>query len=391
MVNLLPAVVIGGPPHAGKSVLFYSLTKALRERGIAHHAIRACPDGEGNWSQESDQETVRLIRVKGDWSDEFTERICLDIERRLLPMLIDVGGKPQGKQLRIFRHCTHSILLLHSHDEQNQLFWRGLVEENGLLPLAQLYSDLKGTSAITSESPVIKGTLVGLERHTLAQGPLFDVLVERVASLFSSYSHEELEKTLLDEAPTELVIQLPLLLETLSPGSKRWEPGMLPALLASLPADTPLSVYGQGPHYIYGALAAFVGQQAFYQFDPRLGEPGMGWVQPPRLQISTRTSPEVSVKSQTYEQASVLTVEISKKHLDYLQAEMLPFPPVPIEKGLILDGSMPSWLLTALVRLYSLSGIPWIACNYPPLKSAVVVMSRVPSHSIGDLIPTFWT
>ncbi len=391
MVNLLPAVVIGGPPHAGKSVLFYSLTKALRERAIAHHAIRACPDGEGNWSQESDQETVRLIRIKGDWSDEFTDRICLDIERRLLPMLIDVGGKPQGKQLRIFRHCTHSILLLHSDDEQNQLFWRELVEENGLLPLAQLYSELKGTSAITSVSPVIEGTLVGLERNTLAQGPLFDVLVERVASLFSSYSDEELEKTRLDQAPTELVIWLPLLLETLSPGSKRWEPGMLPDLLTSLPADTPLSVYGHGPHYVYGALAAYVGQQAFYQFDPRLGEPGMGWIQPPRLQISARTSPEISTQLHPYEQANVLTVEIIKKHLDYLQAEVLPFPPAPIDKGLILDGSMPSWLLTALVRLYAMAGVPWIACNYPPLKSAVVVMSRVASHSIATLIPIFWT
>jgi len=391
MVNLLPAVIIGGPPHSGKSVLFYSLTKALRERAIPHHAIRACPDGEGNWSQESDQETVRLIRVKGDWSDEFTERICLDIERRLLPMLIDVGGKPQGKQLRIFRHCTHSILLLHPDDEQNQLFWRGLVEENGLLPLAQLYSELKGTSAITSVSPVIEGTLTGLERNTVAQGPLFDVLVERVASLFSSYSHEELEKTLLDQAPTELVIQLPLLLETLSPGSKRWEPGMLPDLLTSLPADTPLSVYGQGPHYVYGALAAYVGQQAFYQFDPRLGEPRMGWVQPPRLQISARTSPEISTQPHTYERASVLTVEISKKHLDYLQAEMLPFPPVPVDKGLILDGSMPSWLLTALVRLYAMAGVPWIACYQPQLSGAVVVMSHLASHPIGTLIPTFWT
>jgi CRISPR-associated protein Csx3 len=388
MVNLLPAVIIGGPPHAGKSVLFYSLTKALRERAIAHHAIRACPDGEGNWSQESDQETVRLIRVKGDWSDEFTERICLDIERRLLPMLIDVGGKPQGKQLRIFRHCTHSILLLHSHDEQNQLFWRELVEENGLLPLAQVYSELKGASAITSISPVIEGTLVGLERNTLAQGPLFDVLVERVASLFSSYSHEELEKMLLDQAPTELVIQLPLLLETLSPGSKRWEPGMLPALLASLPAGTPLSVYGQGPHYVYGALAAYVEQQAFYQFDPRLGEPG-GWVKPPRLQISARTSPEVPVGLRENEQASVLTVEIIKKHLDYLQAEALPFPLVPVDKGLILDGSMPSWLVTALVRLYAMAGVPWIACNYPPLKGAVVVMSHVPFHPPGTLVPIF--
>jgi CRISPR-associated protein Csx3 len=254
-----------------------------------------------------------------------------------------------------------------------------------------LYSELKGAGAIISESPVIEGTLVGLERNTVVQGPLFGVLVERVASLFSSYSHEELEKTLLDQAPTELAIQLPLLLETLSPGSKRWEPGMLPALLASLPADTPLSVYGQGPHYVYAALAAYAGQQAFYQFDPRLGEPGIGWVQPPRLQRNMRTSPEVSVRLRENEQASVLTVEIIKKHLDYLQAEALPFPPVPVDKGLILDGSMPSWLVTALVRLYAMAGVPWIACNYPPLKGAVVVMPHMPSHPPGTLVPIFET
>ncbi|GCF10230.1 hypothetical protein KDI_37940 [Dictyobacter arantiisoli] len=38
-MNPLPAILIGGPPHAGKSVLFYSLTHALRERNIPHHVI----------------------------------------------------------------------------------------------------------------------------------------------------------------------------------------------------------------------------------------------------------------------------------------------------------------------------------------------------------------
>ena len=45
MVNFLPAVVIGGPPHAGKSVLFYSLTKALRERVFLHFSQKAMVEG----------------------------------------------------------------------------------------------------------------------------------------------------------------------------------------------------------------------------------------------------------------------------------------------------------------------------------------------------------
>ena len=92
MENPLPAVLIGGPPHAGKSVLFYSLTHALRKRGIRHHAMRACPDGEGNWSQESDADTVSRIRVplRGAWPESFVTRICSDLEHRCLPFLVDV-------------------------------------------------------------------------------------------------------------------------------------------------------------------------------------------------------------------------------------------------------------------------------------------------------------
>lgn len=386
MVNLLPAILLGGPPHAGKSVLFYSLTKALRERNITHHAIRACPDGEGNWSQEIDQEAVRLIRIKGAWTDEFSHRICRDIEHRLLPMLIDMGGRPQGSQICIFQHCTHSLLLLRSDDQPSAYFWCNLVEENGLLPLAQIYSELNKTSSIISKVPVIEGILGGLERHTRVQGPLFDELVERIAALFTSYSKKDLEKNLLDHAPTELVIHLPLSLQAIAPDMNRWEPRMIPTLLEGLPAHTPLSVYGQGPHWLYGTLAAYAGQQPFYQFDPRMGDPG-GWIAPPSLRISTQSSPEIAVQLQKHERMTVLRVEILKKHLDYLQAESLPFPPLSTENGVIIDGAMPSWLLTALVRLYAASGVAWIACHYPPLQAAVVVASRTDSYKPGDLVP----
>ena len=73
-------------------------------------------------------------------------------------------------------------------------------------------------------------------------------------------------------------------------------------------------------------------------------------------------------------------------HLDYLQADHLPFPPVPTERGLILDGRIPHWLLTALVRLYKQSAVPWIACRQIQLEGAVVVTSRTTDHAPGDLV-----
>src|SRR5438270_3441304 len=212
MVNLLPAILIGGPPNAGKSVLFDSLTTALQQRGVRHHAIRACPDGEGNWYQEIQQqldpESIRLIRIKKEWTASFVQGICRDLERRHLPLLVDMGGRPKEWQMCILQACTHSLLLLRPDEPESADAWRELVKKASLLPLAELHSERNGIAAITSETPIIQGTLTGLERGIPAQGPLFDALVERIAALFTSYSLEELEQAKLAVAPTELTVNL---------------------------------------------------------------------------------------------------------------------------------------------------------------------------------------
>ncbi|MBO0792119.1 MAG: hypothetical protein J2P36_14395 [Ktedonobacteraceae bacterium] len=380
-MNLLPAVLFGGPPHAGKSVLFYNLAKVLRERGIPHHALRACPDGEGNWFHELDQDKVRLLRVKGKWTNDLVKRICLDLERRHLPLLVDIGGRPTEQDTCLFHNCTHSLLLLRADQEGNADFWRHLVKVNGLLPLAELNSQLQGTSHMEDGGPVIKGTFAGLERGSLMHGPLFDALVERITLLFTSYSLEDLEKTQLAMAPVDLVANLDSFLQRWAPYTRRWERKMIPRLLAELPAETPLAVYGSGPNWLYGTLAAHAGQQPFYQFDPRIG-----WIAPPLLLLNTNTVPEVQVELHLHEQATVLSTHVVSDHLDYLQADHLPFPPIPIERGLILDGRLPLWLITALIRLYQKEGVAWIACRQVQLEGAVVVSSRTATFVPGDLI-----
>jgi CRISPR-associated protein Csx3 len=387
VVNLLPALLIGGPPHAGKSVLFYSLTKTLYERGVRHHAIRACPDGEGNWyqeiHQELDPETIRLLRSKKTWTESFVQGICRDLERRHLPLLVDMGGHPEQWQFRILQACTHSLLLLRHDQPESASVWRTLVRRASLLPLAEIFSACDGVSTITSNTPILQGTLVGLQRGTSARGVPFDTLVDCIAALFTSYSLEELEQTKLALAPAELTVNLDPLLRKIDPRAKAWEPAMLSHLTDELPPHTSLAIYGHGPGWLYGALAARAGLQAFYQFDPRIG-----WLAPPHLKISAQlSSEEIFVEVRAYQDAFILSIRIANDYLDYLQAEQLAFPPVAAERGIILDGKMPHWLLTALVRLYSEAGVAWIACHQPTLKGAIVVASRVPEHVPGELIP----
>ncbi len=382
----LPAIIIGGPPHAGKSVLFHALTKALRERGIAHHTVRANPDGEGNWSQEVDETTVKRLRIKAEWSHAFTQRSSRDIEHRLLPMLIDMGGKPQNAQNAIFQQCTHALLLLHPNDPQTASFWLTLVEENHLQLFALLSSERQGNSVIAQTSPIIQGTITQLERHQPVQGKLFDLLVERIVALFNANLPGDPDKTHLDNAPTKPAIHVERTLPMLFPDAKEWEPAMLPTLLSQLSIDDMLSVYGKGPHWLYSALAAWTAPQPFYQFDPRFDMLN-GWLQPPSLHIGTSASPDIQFKAQEYADTTILTVNILTKHLDYFQADTFACPLLSTTRGLIIDGQIPSWLSTALVRLYMQQELPWIACHYPPLHGVVIVHSRVDTYSIGDLLP----
>ena len=391
MVPLLPAILIGGPPHAGKSVLFYSLTRTLHERGVRHHAIRACPDGEGNWYQEVhrvlDLETIRLLRVKKAWTEDFVQGICRDLERRHLPLLVDVGGQPEEWQQRILQTCTHALLILRPDRTDSTDFWRALVKRAGLLLLAECLSQRCGTSSVTSTLPILKGTLANLEHGIPVQGAFFDALIERITALFASYSLEELEQAKLALAPAEFPVNLDPLLRKLDPQANVWTPTMLKRLPDELPRDRALAIYGRGPGWLYAMLAVFAGQRPFYQFDPRIG-----WLAPPTLKVDAPpSSGELSVRLQPYQDAQLLSIRINTDYLDHLQAEQLSFPSLPTTGGIIFDGKIPHWLLTALARFYTQSGMAWVACHQPELKTAVVIASSDPAHTAGDVIPLLIT
>jgi len=165
-----PAVLIGGPPHSGKSVLTYGLTQALRRRGVAHYVVRAAPDGEGDWPNEAAQALVRELRVKGDFGPKFIAFVCESILGRHLPLLVDVGGRPTRDQERILDCCTHAILL--TPDDQALARWQDLAHRHGLSVVAELTSRLEGRDQVLAREPLLRGVVTGLERATSLAAPL---------------------------------------------------------------------------------------------------------------------------------------------------------------------------------------------------------------------------
>jgi CRISPR-associated protein Csx3 len=376
----LPAVVIGGPPHSGKSVLAYSLSHALRLRNTPHYVLRAYPDGEGDWANEADPKLVRTLRVKGDGTPEWIQHITRDIAARPLPLIVDPGGKPTPWQEAIFRECTHGILLC--PDDASRQEWRARFNANDLVLIADLKSELDGANALTSGQGPLRGTLAGLERGQRASGPAFEQLTDWLARLFD-YSAVELRALYLSQAPTELVIELERLGVALTALDARqnWQPDALPRVLEYLPLGQPLAVYGRGPNWLYAALARHTYPHAFYQFDARLG-----WIAPPVLQLAdTFAQKPLQLRLRSAGDALALVMMPTTSYLDLadIQGQRVPYVAAP--NTLILDGKLPHWMYAALARAYA--HVSCLAIYQPQLGRALVVHAAHSPHRIGEGLP----
>lgn len=375
-----PAVLIGGPPDSGKSVLTFSLTHALRQRGVQHYVLRACPDGEGDWTHTADQTLVRTIHVPGTWTPDFVTHMCRDLANRHLPLIVDVGGRPRPWQEVIFDHCTHAVLL--TPDKASRRHWRTMMVHHGVPLLADLRSALEGESSVQESHPILRGMLTALHRGTVARGPAFDALVDRLAQLFD-YPAGPLRRAHLDSAPIETTVELDRLKRTLNIGGDPtvWEPKSLPEVIDYLPAGVPLGLYGRGPNWLYAALALLTHPAEMWQFDVRLG-----WVRPARVAVG-QPVPDAPVRVQVQSKAdhTCLAFALSRAYIDYLDTQGLCVPSVPLEHGLILSGKLPHWLLTGLALTYR--EVRWLAVFQPPVGGAVVVHSQDDTHTVGSVLP----
>ena len=382
----LPAILIGGPPDAGKSVLTHSLTLALRDKQIPHYVLRANPDGEGDWFMKGEPETVRQIRAdaKSKWSDTFRHFVSRDLAKRHLPLIVDLGGYPNPADVDIFAACTHSIQLLKDEEPKATETWRHYTKELELV--AELRSQWEGeVPPITSENP-LKGTLVHLERGTQIQSTVFKKLVKLVGKLFD-YPEDALIRLHLSQAPVNNeIVNLPKLLKVLAPDRGehgQWSSDLLPRLLEQLPAQTALAIYGRAPVWVYSAVAMYEGSQPLHQFDARLS-----WVAPPSVKFGTTEKQDnITVTKGVQGDAFIVRIKPIFGYLDITESNKILFPEPPPQHGVILSGKLPQWLFTSLARLYAQRDVPWIAVNDAHNNCPVVIYSHDATYSIGKILP----
>lgn len=391
-MSLFPAVLIGGPPHSGKSVLVYSLTQALRARGVAHYALRACPDGEGDFSNETDQAVIRLIRRRGQFSTAFTSYVSAYLRERRLPLLVDVGGRPTDDQIAVFSLCTGAVLLVGERPDdpaayaRDHTHWLDILDRAGLTLLADLRSDLHGNNHLAATTPVVVGTLSGLERGQSAAGPAFEALVDRLAQALAGadIASAHLHRAAAPPHMRLVVVEAPA--PSLGAPDARWSRESLNALAAAVVSGEPVAIYGRAPNWVYAHLALHAAPAEVWLFDAR-----QGWMTPPPLprhDDPNLPSPQPGWQPEAEARPGYTWLDLitNSQYIDPNQAEGLPLPVPPPASGLVISGRVPYWLLLGAARQLAAS-YAWLAVYHPPLNGAVVVWSPGGDPPLGHLLP----
>ena len=347
---------------------------------MAHYVLHACPDGEGDWSQEASLESVQLLRQKGQFSTEFVDRVCRDLARRHLPLLVDVGGKPTPDQERIFDLCTHAVIV--SCSDAGLEEWRERCTRHGLPIMAELRSTLAGEDHILATTPVLRSQIAGLERNHASAGPMTQALTARLQAVLA-YEDRELAMRHLATAPTELAVDLEQLAGAMNVPEchHRWQPAHLPEALAYAPREA-LSLHGRGPNWLYAAFALYRAPQPFFQFDPRLG-----WTAPLALTVAADAHPtHICWQTDPGRDFTHLELKPGVPYLDYEELSGAELPALDPEQGVVLSGKIPHWLLVGAALAYRPH--PWIGVAQVQGDdvTATIVFSRTPAHPLGAVI-----
>lgn len=195
-------VAVGGPPHSGKSVFLAELYRQLLARKASGVFLqRACPDGEGMWSAETDPSLVAEIRRKGSFSQEFMLFTLKSIENlgKVFPLvLLDLGGRRTAENAEILKRSSH-LVILSSKEEENEpwidfaraegcetiaVFASRLVEgENGAL-------DNNVRSSVDLSAEPVQGSLFNLDRDG-PKDPYIEVISQFADWLITKSSEQE--------------------------------------------------------------------------------------------------------------------------------------------------------------------------------------------------------
>ncbi len=385
-------IVFCGPPHSGKSVFIANLIDKLPTD--AYTIIRACPDGEGTWSNNKNQNETSIVRKKGKFTKTFIDNACQAIDNQTNKIvLVDVGGIMSKENERVFQHCDSFVVL--SNDEKKKQEWLEFGQGLGLECVGCLDSALEGQEEIYSRTPYFQGKIVGLERgEILEDSPVIKAIVSDIIQK-SKYGEKteiadnEYTGIMIDDTKLgfELGYGKEIFTEDGTPIKKvKWPESSLPQIYQSMQEKVnpgqPVRINGIRANFVLCAIckaAKKQGARDVSAYDIRT-----------KSYIPIRNLP----KKKGLKQADGLTyniienkenvfmdIDITKEQYSLEDYESCILPQIKEGKNLYLSGRMPLWLLTSISCSYDSSRV----FTFQPGKGFTCV-SSIDEKELGTIV-----
>ncbi len=385
-------IVFCGPPHSGKSVFIANLIDKLPSD--AYTIIRACPDGEGTWSNNINQNETSIVRKKGKFTKSFIDDACKAIDNQTNKIvLVDVGGVMSKENEQVFGHCDSFIIL--SSDKEKKQEWLEFGQRLGLECIASLDSSLKGADAIYSREPFFQGKIVGLKRgEILDNSPIIKAIVSDIVKK-SKYAEKSQTKndnfvgTIIDD--TELGFELgygkEILTEDGTPIKKvKWQEKAIPEIYETMKkkinSNEPVRINGIRANFILSAICKAAKKQnatdiCVYDIRSKQYVPIKQLPKKRRLRQSEGLAYNIIENKENI----FMDIDITKENYTLEDYKQCILPQLRENKSLYLSGRMPLWLLTSISNSYDTNKI----FTFQPGKGFTCV-SSIDEKELGTIV-----
>lgn len=356
-------VVFCGPPHSGKSVFVINLLNRLPTD--AYTIIRACPDGEGNWSNNKNQKETSIVRQKGQFSEKFVEDVCKRIDNQQNKIvLVDTGGLISKENEEIFKHCDSFVVL--SNDKEQKENWIKFGQSLGLKCIASIDTSLDGKEEIYSRSPYLQGKMVGLTRgKEIKNSPIMDDLSSYIIEK-SKYNGQIYRKeNIIDD--TELGFELGYgkhtLTENKTPTNKiEWDGDAVPKIYnyvkQKVNENQSIKINGVRANFILCAICKALkerGIKDIQTFDASTGS----YIQIKDIPKKKVVKNSEGLKYYILENKEnvFMDIDITKGKYSLNDYNQCILPQIDEKKNLYLSGKIPLWLLASISNSYDTNKI----------------------------------
>lgn len=195
-----PAILVGGPPDSGKSVLCHALDQTLEHQGLNNqlHLHRAHWDYQGDWYAVMENRDLAWAisveyGVKPEQKESLDKKRFFEENAELVSkvrgqmnlVLVDFGGCPKPSDVILLRRCTHYIII--SSKRKKIEAWHKFCGEKGKLkPLAVIHSVKTETLEVLATEPYLEIVAGPWEYGKTKTVP--EVLLEQVLQLVKTCS-----------------------------------------------------------------------------------------------------------------------------------------------------------------------------------------------------------